>query len=172
MTVTLYKNKSANNVIGKVLETLTAVSATHLKPMSVENPEIILASNHISTTGANYLYIDVFDRYYFITDYTVLSGGRISVSCFIDVLYTYRNQLLGSRVNVIRNQFAHINETPDNLLPIKPERHIRVLRFPEQLNNASFGAGTRCFILTVAGGGSGQKPPSVVTSQMTDKKEE
>lgn len=155
MTVTLYVNKSPNNAINKVLESVGTLTATHLKPMSVENPEIILSSSNISTTGANYLYIDVFDRYYFIVDYVVLSAGRIAVTCAIDVLYTYRTQLSAQRVNVIRQQFAHINETPDNILPLSSRRKLRVMRFPEQLNNASFGAGTRCFILTVAGGGSG-----------------
>lgn len=154
MVVTLFHNQSPNNAVVKTLDHLQTIPATHLQDMDLENPEIILSSGKVDMGLTNYMYIDVFDRFYFINSYKIMSAGRIAITGNIDVLYTYRNALLTSNVNVIRNEFVNITQTPDSYLPLKGTRHIRVLRFPLSLQNADFNSTTRCFILTVAGGGN------------------
>lgn len=153
MNVTLFHNESENNKIQKVLIRIDSYPATHLEDMEMENPTVILSSSHVDMGLCNYMYIDVFDRYYFINKYTIMSGGRIAITGSIDVLFTYRVALLTSNVNVIRNEHVNITQTPDNYLPITSDRKIRVLRFPRALANADFNSDTKCFILTVAGGG-------------------
>lgn len=155
MRVTFYTNHSPNNAINKSLSGGTWFDCFHTQPVKVESPEIIVSTQLVDLGSTNYMYIDSFDRYYFIDGYTVLDGGRIAVRGTVDVLYTYRSNITGSIANVIRQQNAHINETPDNLLPLAVEREIQVYRFEEQLNNANFNSTTKCFILTVAGGGNG-----------------
>lgn len=156
MTVTLYYNSSPNNAINKSITQTSEILCTHKAPVSLINPEIIVntASFNMSS-NSNYMYIDTFDRYYFINDFTLLDGGRILIRGTIDVLYTYRNNILASYVNVVRQENAHINETPDNLLPFAPDKLISAYRFEVQLDNADFNATTKCFMLTVAGGGTG-----------------
>ena len=171
MNVTLFHNSSPNNQVSKTLTLLRTLGATHLQPMSLEAPELILSSSNVDMGSCNYMYIDVFDRYYFVDSYVILSAGRIQIRGKIDVLHTYRNALLASAVHAIRWENAGINNVPDSLLPLAPERQLRVLRFPEELQNSNFNANTRCFILTVAGGGLGQSP-SVAPTQLEDKEED
>lgn len=124
-------------------------------PVSLVSPEIIVNTYTMNMGGnTNYMYIDTFDRFYFINDYTLLDGGRILVRGSIDVLYTYRNNIMSSVANVVRQENAGINTITDKCLPLSAIRGLKVYRFPEQLNNANFTETTPCFILTVAGGGN------------------
>ena len=156
MFVTFYYNSSPNNAVNKSLTiTQNQFPCTMKSPVSLVSPEIIVNTSTMNMGGnTNYMYIDTFDRYYFINDYMILDGGRILVRGSIDVLYTYRNNILSSVANVVRQENAGINTITDKCLPLSTTRGLKVYRFPEQLNNANFSETTPCFILTVAGGGN------------------
>lgn len=155
MYVTFYTNGSPNNSVNKTLAYINSFDCTHTRPVKVESPEIIVHTSLVNLGSTNYMYIDDFDRYYFIDGYTILDGGRIAIRGTVDVLYTYRYNILATAGNVVRNEHAHINKTNDVALPVEPDRMIKVYRFEGELENANFGSDTPCFILTVAGGGSG-----------------
>ena len=93
MDIILYKNASDNNVIGKNLTQLgSAIPCVAKGDVSIYAPTIIL--NYADYTDANYAYIDDFERYYFITDKPVKTGGRIELSLKSDPLETFKSQIL------------------------------------------------------------------------------
>lgn len=88
MNVTLYNNSSDDNVVSKNITALKSVSATGFDASSVMTPTLILAYDS-TIFSANYMYIDTFQRYYYITDITVIDGHRLKVSGRVDVLMSF-----------------------------------------------------------------------------------
>lgn len=90
--VIFYKNASDNRCLSKTLTQLKEYTDVKFKDdSSIMTPELILSPD-TSVFGANYCWIEAFRRYYFITNIEV-SQQRIIVSCKIDVLYTYKDEI-------------------------------------------------------------------------------
>lgn len=94
MNITLYNNASENNCIGKHLTQIgNPIPCVIKEDMGLYAPHVIL--NYADYLNANYAYIDDFQRYYFITDKPVKTGGRIELSLKSDPLQTFKSQILG-----------------------------------------------------------------------------
>lgn len=63
----------------------------------------------------HYNYVQAFNRYYFITDITVLTGGSMRISCKEDVLYTYADQIIHCPIIADRSYNAYNAYLPDSL---------------------------------------------------------
>lgn len=81
------------------------------EPRNMARPTFILATNPL-VYNSNYLYCSFTSRYYYIDSVDVLTGGRIAINCNIDVLYTYRNEILNSSGWVVRSDST--NDKSDN----------------------------------------------------------
>lgn len=88
MNIILYNNSSDDNVVSKNILAIKSVSATGFNASSVMNPEILLAYDS-AIFSANYMYIDTYARYYYITDITVIDGHRVKVTGRVDVLMSF-----------------------------------------------------------------------------------
>ena len=73
----------------------TLANVTLKDNTNLMQPVFFLATNPI-VYNANYLFCSDTQRYYYINQITAATGGRVSISCSIDVLYTYRNEILES----------------------------------------------------------------------------
>lgn len=94
MQLTLYNNASENNTIGKSLTQIgTPIECVAKGEMSVYTPQVVV--NYDDYQGANYAYIDDFDRYYYIVDKPVNIGGRLILSLKSDPLETFKSDILG-----------------------------------------------------------------------------
>ena len=156
MVVTLYKNNSANEVINKQLTVISAFQAKPTRPCDILQPTLILSGDvNINAINANYFYVDLFARYYYIDSYTIDSANRIVITGSVDVLKTYAQQILASTQHIIRQQEIGVNFVEDTALPLESERDVKVFKFPQNraIENSGFTADTKCFLLTVAGGG-------------------
>ena len=100
MNITLYKTKSANNVISKKLvsEKNLGNSCILGDNTSVTSPTVIIGGiESIDTiSDYNYAYIPQCHRYYYINDIIALSGGRVKLLLTVDVLKTYASDILAS----------------------------------------------------------------------------
>ena len=84
---------------GKKANSTEAVSFTGVTPhdcflktpTSVEHPDVILTD---FVPGAKYAYIPDFGRYYFVEDLTVIHNDRFVYTLSVDVLGTYRSEIL------------------------------------------------------------------------------
>ena len=108
MNITLYKTKSANNVISKKLvsEKNLGNSCILADNTSVTSPTVIIGgiTSLDSISDYNYAYIPQCHRYYYINDIIALSGGRVKLILSVDVLMTYKQDILNSTQLVIRQK--------------------------------------------------------------------
>ena len=108
MNITLYKTKSANNVINKKLtsEKNLGNNCIMADNTSVTSPAVIIGgiTSLDSISDYNYAYIPQCHRYYYINDIIALSGGRAKLILTVDVLKTYASDILNSTQLVTRQK--------------------------------------------------------------------
>ena len=108
MNITLYKTKSANNVISKKLvsEKNLGNNCILADNTSVTSPTVIIGGikSLDSISDYNYAYIPQCHRYYYINDIIALSGGRVKLLLSVDVLMTYKTDILNSTQLVTRQK--------------------------------------------------------------------
>lgn len=102
-------NPHEPNKLNKVINGGVAYYIRIKAPTSVINPTIILEipSNGHSTPvpDYNYCYIRQFNRYYFITNMTILNNNIYEFSLSVDVLMSYKNKILEQTAFISTNQY-------------------------------------------------------------------
>lgn len=107
-TVDLYKNASPVEKIGKDLTDQQSITDVLLKrDTSILRP-VLLVNDARGVTDFNYMYISEFDRYYFIDDIRSTHNNIWEISAHVDVLETYKDQILSNQA-VIRRQTNKFN---------------------------------------------------------------
>ena len=102
MTVTLYNNKSASNVLGKSYDTVqTNITATAKGIVDVDNPVLLL---DYSSVDFNYVYISEFSRYYFVLSRALEPGKHIRIICKSDPLESFKAAIKTCDVLAVRNE--------------------------------------------------------------------
>lgn len=153
MQITLYQNNSDNRTVDKQLQQIMQpVNAIPTDDMSILYPVITLDYN-AEYIEANYAYIPLFKRYYYITERTVTIGKRIIMSMAVDVRRSWIYHAGNCDVTVVRNEgIGKPTLYPDNKLPIYPnKKNITSIIMPE--TSSSFtGDGDTCYLLTCIGG--------------------
>ena len=97
MNIILYDNKSPKNKIGKTLVNANNITGTLRGETSTSSIQLLL--NIVDLNPYNYMYIADFGKYYFITNIISVRTGLWLVSASIDVLESYKNEIL--QLNVI-----------------------------------------------------------------------
>lgn len=144
MNIVLMYNQSEKNKINKTLSTVDTLEGSLKEPSSIINPEITIQRS--DPTGFNYCYIPEFGRYYFVTNVTVIHSNIIKISLTVDVLESFKNQILAQTVIIEKNtnQFDPYLMDPNRIRNVKTKTDI--LNFPSGLLESGE------FILITAGG--------------------
>lgn len=98
MTLTFFKQAATPQRINKTgyLTEVGAIENVVVKDTkNLMSPTFIMAYNPL-VLNANYLFCTKTSRYYYINSIDAMTGGRIAINCSIDVLYTYRSEILSS----------------------------------------------------------------------------
>lgn len=154
MNLNFYTTSDAPNVLTKTLTAVKAITGAVCKEnCSVISPVFIVAYDANLLT-ANYAYCTEFSRYYFITDITVMTGGRLQISCRVDVLGTYGATLKTLTALMTRTE-SEPSEVVDNYLPLKRNKITKVYEF----TGGDFNIDTATnndynFVLNIMGGGT------------------
>ena len=101
MDVYIYKNSDDKRVLNKTMDTQRSVTADIKGTCSITAPNLILSYQGVDF---NYIYVPAWSRYYFVTDITVTTGGRVEVRCKVDVLMSYRDDILNTSAHIIRSE--------------------------------------------------------------------
>lgn len=94
-----------------------------------------------SCADFNYLYVEAFKRYYYITGMRILRNRLIEISAHVDVLYTYREDILANKAIIDRTSNASDNGlmlTTPNLWKVRNDPHELTWLFskkPDVANN-------------------------------------
>lgn len=110
MQVTFYNTSDNINKINKTLSGAITLDCDIINNVNILNVSLISNSD---TLNYNYCYINDLNRYYFITN-TILDNNRIIHECKIDVMYTYKNQILNSSQFINRVEDYKFTDIPDS----------------------------------------------------------
>lgn len=154
MVVKIFKTKSAPNVLNKILTEVVAFDEVIFKDdTSLLNPTIIIngVSNASSYTiedigTSNYISIPKVNRYYFITDITMMSGGRVAITGKVDVLMSFKNDILGSTQLIVRQEKKTNNYLIDTEIPLSSKKQVIEHEFGDAIVDSGY------YILAVNGG--------------------
>lgn len=154
MVAKIYKTKSTPNVVNKVLSEVVAFDEVVFKEeTSLLNPTIIIngVSNASSYTiedigNSNYFYIPKVNRYYFITDITMMSGGRVAISGKVDVLMSFKTDIIGSTQLIVRQEKKTNNYLIDTDIPLSSKKQVIEHEFGNSISDSGY------YVLAVNGG--------------------
>ena len=148
MTVKFYKNKSDKNHVDKDLTQIGSdiTNAVIVDNVSVTDPVFrIKAYSGFNPATANYCYIDTLDRYYYITDITILTPDVFLISCHVDVLMSFKSGIRSNTAIIARQQNLKDLYLNDGVFKTKANPKFEVLKF-------SGGFTDYYYFLAVAGG--------------------
>ncbi len=154
MVAKIFKTKSAPNVVNKVLTEVVVFDEVIFKEdTSLLNPTIIIngvsnsSSYNIEDIGtSNYFSIPKVNRYYFITDITMMSGGRVAITGKVDVLMTFKTDIIGSTQLIVRQEKKTNNFLIDTDIPLSSKKQVIEHEFGDSIVDSGF------YILAVNGG--------------------
>lgn len=151
MNITLYNNKSDKRNLIKNITEIKTVTATAKGDISVISPVLIL--NYTDMSEANYCYISELNRYYYINNFTYLTGKRIQLNLNIDVLMSYADEIKALKVNILRYSGIKPTYISDGRIPLYSNTRQYVIEFPDNIFNLSNPKETdKNFLLNIAGG--------------------
>ncbi len=114
--ITLYKNNNNNKVVNKgyKLETYKVLNGTFRDSVNILNP--VFQINNDEVPDCNYCYIADFRRYYYIDTITCVRTGLYKIECSVDVLYTYKDDILKSEQYISRQENEYNELLNDKLV--------------------------------------------------------
>lgn len=146
MEITLYNNTSEKNKIGKSLTVVSVLEGTLRDESSITNPEILIEYN--DPIAFNYCFIDSFNRYYFVNDVIAVRAGLIRLILSVDVLESFKTQILSQNAIIERNADQYEKYFSDENYRTLVKTKTDILNFPNGLLESGE------FILITAGGGA------------------
>ena len=114
-----YKSSAEQNRVDKT-NFLTAdmlISGVLREASSLIHPSITFTSDIIPTF--NYVYIPIFNRYYYVTDITSIKNKLWQMSLTVDVLMTYKEALLSCTGYIDRNENEYNGLIPDGMISLE-----------------------------------------------------
>ena len=125
--------------------------------ISLLNPSFLVVSNAAYFTATHVYCSALGGRYYFINNITLLTGGKMMVSCSIDVLKTYAAQIKLSQCIVTRSaKYEYPTLYIDNQLPVSPNKvEIEYGKFAGEMFTTT---ATQSYLLTTIGSTSNPNP--------------
>lgn len=144
MDIKIYNNTSEQVKVGKTLINVRDISGELKDSCDIINPVIIVSGENLSSY--NYLYIPIFNRYYFITDIKVIRNNLWEISCHCDVLETYKNEIKTQKAIVARQENSYNLYLNDPEWKIYTNKQVLTRTFPYGFND------TGNYYMTVVGG--------------------
>lgn len=143
-TILLQQNKVENNVVAKSPTTLATLNGTLRDECSIIDPIITFEGDITQYALANYMYISQFKRYYFINNITSISQKLFEVSGHVDVLMSFKEQILNNTAIIQRQESNWNLYINDGSFMTYQNPALVTKKFPQGFN-------TQQFILAVSG---------------------
>lgn len=122
MIVNFYNFKTRKNELNKVLPSPVVKNCSVKDGITLEDPVIYITYDS-SLLGLNYAYIPDFGRYYFVTGREV-DGKTLYISLHVDVLMSFKNDILASVGTATRSNFYNKN-IPDKMVASLPGENVQ-----------------------------------------------
>lgn len=119
--IVLYQMSCSKITVDKTeyLTEITTLSGTLRQSCNIVNPTIIIEMNDVPVF--NYVYIEKFNRYYYVNDVTNIVNGIWQISLKVDVLNTYKDEIKDQQAIITRQETLQNKYIADNLIPVTSE---------------------------------------------------
>lgn len=148
MIIELYSNKAEKNQIGKMPQELVKSLSGVLKEVTNVTDPIFkvttLTPEDISKI--NYVYVPSFSRYYFVNQITFVRNGLYEISCHVDVLESYKDDILNLNCRISRQTQEFNLLLPDNEVELRQDSRVIIKKFNNSINF------TPTLVMVTAGG--------------------
>lgn len=155
MQLTYYNNLSDRRYLNKELQLISLqghsnpVTIKILDPTNIIHPVFKMADADLYMT-ANYCYVDALRRYYFIDSIECCNGFGL-LHCTVDVLESFKDQLLKTGVILKRQQYIYDTYQNDGEIPVEQYPAKRCVGH----FNTPFQMTTNTYVMGVVGNTSG-----------------
>ena len=148
MTIKTYRFLGDSRKIDKTLTLVKTYSnADIVVNMDIQSPIISLQLDSFTDViNFNYLYIPELRRYYYVDNSTIREDGFVQIQCKVDVLKSFKTDILASTQYVERQENKCSYQVPDNGYTIKSNRNLTIKNFGSEIINPNYD-----FILTTYG---------------------
>lgn len=133
MDIIFYNNTSENNQIGKNLINSQTLSGDLKNTTDYLHPEIVI---EFDPTDYNYIYIEDFKRYYFITEVKAYRNDLWIIKCSVDVLESFKTEILNLNVIIDKQKSLGNQYKDDGSIVMENRRFNTVYNFPYGFNDA------------------------------------
>ena len=150
MDIQLIKNNTPPPHMGRSLTPVAAFSIPDnvIEKMDLLNPVLTFKNNDFPNIAqANYCHLGApFNRYYFMGTATAGEDGLTRIPCHVDVLYTYRQNILNADCIAERSSSSYSDYLQDEYIQIEKGYTYNISKF-----NYSFNPDTGDYVLLVSG---------------------
>ena len=155
MDIILYNTKDDNRKLNKTLTEIKLITVRLKDDTDIMHPVIELDGANLPPT-ANYCYIAAFGRYYYINQQDIKIGRDLVLTLSVDVLMSWKSQILNSTVIAERTSNKYNKYIPDKIPMLSRQNNIFKAFTPYQgayaFNSGTITAETPCILLTVIKG--------------------
>ena len=140
MTVTLYNNSSAYNVLYKAMgEAIASVTATVKGSCSIDNPTLLL--NYNSAASFNYFHVAEWGRYYKVTNRLLVPGEHMMISGISDPIESFKAGIANLEPLIVRAEDPELRNRylADQSIPIPQDPQYEVIEGEEIISSLSSG---------------------------------
>lgn len=132
--VILYKLNVEKNVVNKEngITLIERLTGTLRESCSVTSPVITIERG--GAFDFNYVYIPSFNRYYFVREITNVRKALWNIVLSVDVLMSFRNEILRQNGIIARNEFDYNLKLNDDLRVSLPEYDYEIIEFGDKYN--------------------------------------
>ena len=149
MQATFYYNKSDKRYLNKSIDAkYSNIDIQILEPSSIINPTLLVSSGLIGN-NVNYVYIPDLRRYYYIDNY-IMENGFVRLECKVDVLMSFKNEILSEKVIAARSSNRYNLYLPDDKFKMYNYSRVQTFTMIPQ-DTMKFDMSIEQFVLTTAG---------------------
>lgn len=126
MTVNLYTTSSDERAISKSISSLGSLDVKLKEGSSIINPIFIINKKDYNIAKLNYLYVPIYNRYYFINNINCNIAGFIELECHVDVLMSFKPYIQSITTLITRQEFIYSKYIKDDNLPVRTDRQYNI----------------------------------------------
>lgn len=131
MNLKLYTNFSDNQHIEKDIRLLGETTFTLKEYTSVVDPVLIVKLDTAVISSLNYVYIEEFKRYYYVTNISAKQNGLWELSCHCDVLMSFADKIKEQVCLVSRQEYDYNLNLSDPRLKCEAAPITEIVEFPQ-----------------------------------------
>lgn len=135
--VVLMYNREELNKISKSPSTVMTLTGSLREETDLVDPEINVEYNG-TLTNVNYMYIQEFHRYYFITKIESIRTNLWRIHAHCDVLKTYAEGILATQAVVARSESRYNLYLNDAMFKVYSNPRLQCINFPNKFTGESY----------------------------------